>query len=55
MRKFHLDKDNTYILLRAFDLESDNPGIKFFSDPWGLYLDRVLDFRAAGGYRVFAG
>ena len=54
MRQFDGDLRNAYILLRVFDIEGDNsPNVKFFRDPWSLYLSRVLDFRSDQGYKVY--
>lgn len=54
MRDFHGTADNAYILLRVFDLDDGrNIGIKFFDDPWSLYMDDVLKFRSDQGYKVY--
>lgn len=54
MRHFDGHVDNAYVLLRVFDLEGENsPNVKFFRDPWSLYLNRVLDFRSDQGYKVY--
>ena len=52
MRGFHNDPDNAYILIRVFNIENEGRGVKFFPDPWGLYMSRVLDFISKEGYRV---
>ncbi|GAB1311860.1 hypothetical protein MFIFM68171_02070 [Madurella fahalii] len=54
MREFDGSADNAYILLRVFDLDDGrNTGVKFFRDPWSLYMDGVLDFRSDEGYKVY--
>ena len=54
MREFDGTANNAYILLRVFDLdEGRNTGVKFFCDPWSLYMDGVLDFRSDEGYKVY--
>lgn len=54
MRLFDGDVNNAYVLLRVFDLEGENgPNIKFFRDPWSLYMNSVLDFRSDNGYKVY--
>lgn len=54
MRKFHGTAGDAYILLRVFNLDDGrNVDIKFFNDPWSLYLDGVLKFRSDQGYKVY--
>lgn len=54
MREFDGTADNAYILLRVFNLdEGRDPGLKFFHDPWSLYMDGVLKFRSDEGYKVY--
>lgn len=54
MREFNGTADNAYILLRVFDLDDGrNAGVKFFRDPWSLYIDGVLNFRSDEGYKVY--
>ncbi|RYP69608.1 hypothetical protein DL770_008214 [Monosporascus sp. CRB-9-2] len=54
MREFDGDPNNTYVLLRVFNLEEgNNPGIKFFRDPWSLYMGGILNFRSEAGYKVY--
>jgi hypothetical protein len=53
MRRFDLDPDNAYILLRVFEIESEQPGLRLFPSPWGLYMDRTLEFRSEMGYKVY--
>lgn len=54
MREFNGTADNAYILLRVFDLDDGrNPGVKFFRDPWNLYIDGVFNFRSDEGYKVY--
>ncbi|KAG8157080.1 hypothetical protein KVR01_013070 [Diaporthe batatas] len=54
MREFHGTAKDAYILLRVFNVEdSKNVGIKFFDDPWSLYMDNVLKFRSDQGYKVY--
>lgn len=54
MREFNGTADNAYILLRVFDLDDRrNAGVKFFRDPWSLYIDGLLDFRSDEGYKVY--
>ncbi|RYP37876.1 hypothetical protein DL767_002748 [Monosporascus sp. MG133] len=54
MRKFDGDPNNAYVLLRVFNMEEGNdPGIKFFRDPWSLYIGGILDFRSEAGYKVY--
>ncbi|RYP88497.1 hypothetical protein DL769_000264 [Monosporascus sp. CRB-8-3] len=54
MREFNGDPNNAYVLLRVFNMEEDNgPGIKFFRDPWSLYMGGILDFRSEEGYKVY--
>lgn len=52
MRKFDKDPGNAYILLRVFDVDGDNPGLKIYPSPWGLGLTGILGFSAPGGYEV---
>ena len=53
MRDFDGDPNDAYILVRVFNVDrGDEIGIKFFSNPWSLYIDRVLDFRSKEGYEV---
>ena len=54
MRRYDGDPNNAYILLRIFQLEEeDGPNIKFFRDPWSLYVNGNLYFRSKEGYRVY--
>ncbi|RYP11237.1 hypothetical protein DL764_000193 [Monosporascus ibericus] len=54
MRGFDGDANNGYVLLRVYNMEEGNePGIKFFRDPWSLYMYRILDFRSEAGYKVY--
>ncbi|KAK3385925.1 hypothetical protein B0H63DRAFT_560413 [Podospora didyma] len=54
MREFDGTADNAYILLRVFDLDDGrNAGVKFFRDPWSLYMGGVLNFRSDEGYKVY--
>lgn len=54
MREFNGTAENAYILLRVYDLDDRrNPGIKFFRDPWSLYIDGILKFRSDEGYEVY--
>ncbi|KPM41940.1 hypothetical protein AK830_g4632 [Neonectria ditissima] len=51
MQKFENDPGNAYILLRVFNIERDDPGLKFHPKPWSLYLSGILAFVSAGGYQ----
>jgi hypothetical protein len=44
------DPANAVILVRVYHIQSD-VGIKFYPNPWRLYLDGVLDFRSKDGYQ----
>lgn len=48
------DPNNVYLLIRVYNVETDNLDVKFYLNPWKLYLDGVLDFRSEGGYTVRA-
>lgn len=55
--KFHIEvngtPDNAYILLRVFNLKDRrDAGVRFFPDPWRLYVDGVLNFKHQG-YKVY--
>lgn len=54
MREFGGTANDAYILIRVFDLEEGkNPGLKFFHDPWSLYVGGVLNFKSDEGYKVY--
>jgi len=53
MRACDGDVDNAYILIRVFNIDGERTGVKFYSRPWRLYMDGVLEFRAEGGYKVY--
>lgn len=54
MREFHGMADNAYILLRVFNLDDGvDVGVKFFDDPWSLYMNGALKFRSDEGYKVY--
>lgn len=54
MREFNGTADNAYILLRVYDLDDGKtPGVKFFRDPWSLYIEGTLRFRSDEGYKVY--
>ncbi len=55
MRNYSADPANTYVLPRVYDIEGGQGDIQFFPDPWGLFTDRVLDFRSEMGYDVQEG
>jgi hypothetical protein len=55
MREFEHNPKNVYVLVRVYNLEESEPGIKLFRDPWGLFLNRTLSFKAEQGYRVYEG
>lgn len=55
MRRYHDDPHNAYILVRVFNLEGGNVGIKVFPKTWSLYVSNVLDFRSDQGYTVHGG
>ena len=52
MRRFNEQPDNVYILLRVFNIEGEDSGLKIFPNPWSLYIAGVIDFRSAEGYQV---
>jgi len=52
MRECDGDPDNGFILIRVFHVDSEDPGIKWFPNPWKLYLARALDLRSVEGYQV---
>ncbi|KAH8892664.1 hypothetical protein GQ53DRAFT_646961, partial [Thozetella sp. PMI_491] len=45
MRLYHNRDSDAYILLRVFNIDGERPGIKYFSNPWALYLNGILEFR----------
>jgi len=54
MRLFDKTPGDAYILLRVFNLEEGREtGVRFFRDPWSLFMNDVLKFRSDDGYRVF--
>ena len=54
MREFDRSANDAYILLRVFDLDVErNPGVKFFCNPWSLYMEGVLNFKSDEGYKVY--
>lgn len=55
MRGYDGNPNHAYILLRVFNARTDNVGIKFYPNPWNLYLRDVLRFVAPGGYTVTEG
>lgn len=53
MRAHDGDPDNAYILIRVFNIDGERPGLKFYTKPWTLYMDGVLEFRSESGYKVY--
>jgi len=54
MREFDRSANDAYILLRVFDLDVERkPGVKFFCNPWNLYMEGALNFRSDEGYQVY--
>lgn len=54
MREFNGTAENAYVLLRVYDLhDGRSPGVKFFRDPWSLYIGGILNFRSDEGYEVY--
>ncbi len=54
MRAYDGDPNSPYILIRVFNIDGERPGVKFYVNPWTLYMDRVLEFRSDNGYKVFS-
>jgi hypothetical protein len=54
MRACDGDPKNVYVLIRVFNIDSDRPGFKLFTNPWRLYMERLLDFRSGDGYKVYS-
>ncbi|KAK6842238.1 hypothetical protein PG987_003098 [Apiospora arundinis] len=54
MRRYNNDALHAYILVRVSNIENADIQLKFYPDPWNLYMNQVLDFRSEEGYRVFA-
>ena len=52
MRTYDDDPQNAYILLRIFNVEGENPGMKLYPRPWHLWAAGVLAFTAPNGYSV---
>ena len=55
MRTYDGDPDNAYILLRVFDIDDEDTGLKIFPNPWSLYIAGVIDFKSAEGYQAYGG
>jgi hypothetical protein len=36
------------IIVRIYDINSDNPKVAFFADPWSLYTNDMLEFQCDG-------
>jgi hypothetical protein len=54
MRACDGDPDNAYILIRVSNIDGERPGVKFYASPWALYMDKVLEFKSEGGYKVYS-
>lgn len=53
MKARRLRPRTVYVLFRVFGLESTDPGIKIYVDPWNLYLTGALRFVSLGGYEGY--